>query len=732
MDKRAKQIYKGLIRQKDMLSERSMLDAITSIYNSIHLLDFEKDVYNEIQATPEIHDYVGSTGKISECFPAVMKEMTTPESRESMVSFVEFETITEKLRECDNLEVDFRGVIHGWIRASFFVISRTLTGKLRKVLFTTRVVDVGMSSQMDFEKDMPVAYVVLRAIYDESHTQVRDMEFVFVNQKYCEWTGKAPEELIGQTIYGTFERTNDDWLKNCQEVMIEGKSSYGRVFAPEMGAWVSFNCAPVSKKDCCAFAFINSDEEQKQFETNEAVIYCTTVLNSERDYKTAMNKMFHTLGYTLHADYIFLMEVNNNMLETTFKWTCRSGEDLECPPKYPMHVLLRMREFMNTHRSVSLYEVDDFKQFDNSVYENMKARGVKNLAIKILYSNRRPIGIICVENYEDDHVLDIQQVLNKISYYVSFRITNHDLVDELDTVGNRDALTGLLNRHGIDRYTDQYIYAHEMMPCTLIMLDIDNFKYVNDMFGHLSGDEVLCTLANNLKKIFPEEALIARNGGDEFLVFMKNTTAQQAEPYIDRLVHMDMEFQFEEGRCMVTVSAGYVEYPKQANGLQDLFKKADIALYAVKLNGKNGAHIYEEGMEKEDRKQLGFNMNDIVENIPCALIVHEAKEGGHILFANNQALDMFDCTDLNEFLQFAGLNCRGFIHEEDYDWLMEDLSLQNAAGLPILRSKRDYRVVTRKGTVKRVFDMQRLVESKYHGSIVYVLIFMKESCEELS
>lgn len=85
--------------------------------------------------------------------------------------------------------------------------------------------------------------------------------------------------------------------------------------------------------------------------------------------------------------------------------------------------------------------------------------------------------------------------------------------------GGRDPLTGVYNRKGGDGAVADYLKAHAGKKAMVIALDIDNFKLVNDVYGHSVGDEALKTLVRDMKEIFGEKSIITRNGGDEFVLF---------------------------------------------------------------------------------------------------------------------------------------------------------------------------------------------------------------------
>ena len=150
----------------------------------------------------------------------------------------------------------------------------------------------------------------------------------------------------------------------------------------------------------------------------------------------------------------------------------------------------------------------------------------------------------------------------------------------------RDPLTKLYNRNGF--HAGLPIRASEVM---FAVLDMDNFKSVNDSLGHEGGDCALVKLARTLEADLGENALICRYGGDEFMVFLEGVGADEADSRLRKLVRdMDTELTFEGKTHKLSISVGAV-YSEMKMETEGLFKKADEILYQTKAEGKNGYHI---------------------------------------------------------------------------------------------------------------------------------------------
>ena len=173
---------------------------------------------------------------------------------------------------------------------------------------------------------------------------------------------------------------------------------------------------------------------------------------------------------------------------------------------------------------------------------------------------------------------------------------------ELKLRADRDSLTGLMNKAAtrdlIDKNLDQY--QDEELMGALMMLDVDNFKHVNDGYGHAVGDKVLAKIGEILNDNFKGMDVTGRVGGDEFMVFMHNIhSPKDACALAGKVEHLVIHgFKGEPVDGEVSLSIGISVTPDHGKTFEELYKNADKALYFIKENGKAGFKLYEEGLEK--------------------------------------------------------------------------------------------------------------------------------------
>lgn len=168
---------------------------------------------------------------------------------------------------------------------------------------------------------------------------------------------------------------------------------------------------------------------------------------------------------------------------------------------------------------------------------------------------------------------------------------------ELQHQAQRDALTGLYNKNMSSKLIDEYLACSKNSAVSaFFMIDVDDFKEINDHLGHVYGDAVLCELGEKLVQIFRSNDIVGRIGGDEFIVFLKNgAVAQKAEDKakeICKAFHMIYKGLNGEERT-ISSSIGISFFPSDGSNFKDLYNHADIALYAAKNAGKSTYKIYD-------------------------------------------------------------------------------------------------------------------------------------------
>lgn len=169
----------------------------------------------------------------------------------------------------------------------------------------------------------------------------------------------------------------------------------------------------------------------------------------------------------------------------------------------------------------------------------------------------------------------------------------------LEQKAERDSLTDLYNKAKMRKLVEKHIRQADDTEGAFIIVDIDDFKTINDTCGHLYGDEVLIKIANTILISAGMEDYAGRIGGDEFCVFCRGkNVGQHAVETAERISRMADQIQLSGRR--VTLSMGISRYPEDASSYEELYQKADQALYRVKRSGKNAFSVYDKNYNYVD------------------------------------------------------------------------------------------------------------------------------------
>jgi len=315
-----------------------------------------------------------------------------------------------------------------------------------------------------------------------------------------------------------------------------------------------------------------------------------------------LDKLFDTIVsiITVYLDFnslgIFIAEKNNLILKAVSN----------LPDKKGLKIPFGNGIVGKCAKNKKIYNIPDISKIDYYIPSGIK--GVKScLAIPIFFKDEI-IGVLASESRKlNAYTKNNVKLLNILSYQIGIAIRNAEIMSELEKLSVTDPLTGLYNYRYFRKRLEEEVsrakrYYREL---SLFLLDIDNFKNVNDKFGHLNGDKILNLLAEILKentrrtdsKAVKKETSIdisARYGGEEFVVLLPETTAKSAEIvakrvskiFKDKSKNLIRKFSNNKESYPITISIG-ISSLNNKDSEEYLIKKADNAMYKSKNKGKD-------------------------------------------------------------------------------------------------------------------------------------------------
>jgi len=297
--------------------------------------------------------------------------------------------------------------------------------------------------------------------------------------------------------------------------------------------------------------------------------------------------------------------------------------------------------FENTQREVDYYNPAFIRIWN--INEDKMHIGIKTNDI-LRYSN----NVLSLPDHASKRILNLQlskepsetfeilttdgRTINQLSYpvtddegrYIGQIWMYEDITRQKQTaeqllyMAERDHLTGLFNRRRFQEELERMIASHTRSQSrfAMIFFDLDEFKYINDTFGHRAGDTVLVRISGEIHSHVRANEFFSRLGGDEFAILAPITELQEAEPIAERIVRSiaGLPFRFEGKNLRMTTSVGVSVFPDHGNTGEAIAAHADTAMYAAKQRGKNTARIYDASMASESDMSSHLTWNERIIN----------------------------------------------------------------------------------------------------------------------
>ncbi|MCR4303374.1 MAG: diguanylate cyclase [Gallionella sp.] len=243
-------------------------------------------------------------------------------------------------------------------------------------------------------------------------------------------------------------------------------------------------------------------------------------------------------------------------------------------------------------------QCNDRPETEHKLDRLSQEEGIKSLICLPLTSHANRLGVIYFFRKDRDHFLpDETEILVTFAHLAAGAIENARLQEKTLNLAVTDNLTGLRNRRYFDQRLSEEIHHATRLgtPFSLLMLDIDDFKLINDTHGHVAGDRVLQAMGRVLSGQLWQVDIAARYGGEEFAVILPQTDFDAAKSVAERVRKSisKLSVPLPDGdKLGVTVSIGVACYPRCGDTVESLVEHADQALYTAKREGKNRVCLY--------------------------------------------------------------------------------------------------------------------------------------------
>ena len=249
-----------------------------------------------------------------------------------------------------------------------------------------------------------------------------------------------------------------------------------------------------------------------------------------------------------------------------------------------------------------IMNTEEIKEYIRNDYINFLIDGLKNnkeVELKITNKLKKEIWISIkgfTKKDEKDNIIEFEGYIHNINIEKEAKLM-------LEYITFYDELTGLSNRKHFNKLIKAELNKQSLLESrgALIIVDIDNFKFINDSYGHKCGDFFLEKFSQDLKKIFSFNELLCRFGGDEFIIFVPNILdLKQIKEIINKIMNLLKEpYIINNKKIVTTASIGVATFPDDGEESEVLLKNADSAMYIAKSNGKNQWQMFNSNISKE-------------------------------------------------------------------------------------------------------------------------------------
>ncbi len=357
----------------------------------------------------------------------------------------------------------------------------------------------------------------------------------------------------------------------CYLSAIKKKRMHAYVHTKALGGWTDQFLIPLeSDRDdigYCLFLFEFNKEPDAEKRAgvnirvaNDVVRACIKMKSSE-NFLSSMQACVHEIRLLCDADTCSILSVDWDLDESLILAYDMADESLTPAPE-PTTQRVKFHNLVKTWPDTigvsdciiikNRKEMDEFRKINNLWVDSMLELNIESLVLYPLYFFENNVGFIWVTNFDKSKVVEIKETMELTAFFLGAEIANYNLMNNLTRISTRDQLTGLLNRHAIKEYLADFEKGLKPNNIGILYADINGLKETNDTLGHLEGDRLIISAANQLRKVF-KKSDIYRVGGDEFIVITENTNKEEFHILTEQLKALSCD----EGNACLAVGGYY-------------------------------------------------------------------------------------------------------------------------------------------------------------------------------
>lgn len=446
-----------------------------------------------------------------------------------------------------------------------------------------------------------------------------DGRILGTNQAASDQTGIPVDRLTGGSIFDIAdgadpELTRDRWKRLAREpgevMLLQSRHRHasGKVFPVE----IRVRCLRSGKQAIYVASVRDASERlqwqqalQRRADFEHLLVRMTARLiqSPMKDLDQEITRVLGMMGEFFRVDraYLFLFSDEGDTMSNTHEWAAPGIEEHAAELQdIPLETFPVLIEKLKADQVFHVPKVSELPEEAHRERAEFEREHIQSILIVSVMRRQRLVGFVGFDavrserHWADEMILGLRLIAQTIISVLESRI----LSTRLTRLAFHDPLTGLPNRkllqEQIRRSTSGPLPDDRRLA--LLMLDLDDFKQINDRLGHTAGDALLCEIAERLKSLVREPDLVARLGGDEFVILLTEARPGEARGLAERVLETFRDdVDLESERIRTSPSIGIAEADSRRDDLMKaLLHRADMAMYQAKIAGKNCYREYGE------------------------------------------------------------------------------------------------------------------------------------------
>lgn len=430
--------------------------------------------------------------------------------------------------------------------------------------------------------DLPLAYAVIQ-IDAKSPEDIKEMSVLYASNRLAKMMGVDSGEIVGTDISGTFSKD----LLEVRKVMYDAayKGINGRLifYSKSAEKWLNIVAERAACTGRCAIILEDVTKEHlttefidREWHTDDLIISCTKILHSGLPHEEAINQLIKQVGEAIRADKIYIIENDyDGVYRESFEW-CNDG----IPSFKDKLQHIEGQDFWNWEAefpgafSLVIDNVESIKDSHPKLYSQLVKYGTRSIVEIPIRDDGKLIGYFGCSNFVKIKNIDIKELMETVSYFLSSEFSRRRLIEELENKSVYDALCGIKNRSAMEMSIK--MYKKRSFTVGVLYADANGLKVINDTKGHEAGDELLKEICLIMKRRFNRD-YVYRAGGDEFVVIVPK---MEKKNFCDACEALIQDF---KQAPRISIAVGY-EWGANSSDVDTIMKAADTKMYEDKAN----------------------------------------------------------------------------------------------------------------------------------------------------